>query len=95
MRTHLMQISTIKQGEAMQIYIWRHSKEFSSWSMLDEPHIHASGYLDAEVAVLAASLEEAYGLLALEDCWQVEELQRLQPQVVPLNRARILFSRVR
>lgn len=79
----------------MQIYIWRHSKEFSSWSMLDEPHIHAGGYMEAEVAVLAASLEEAYSLLEEEDSWQVEELQRLQPQVVPLNSARILLSHVR
>lgn len=78
----------------MQIYIWRHSKEFSSWSMLDEPHIHASGYMEAEVAVLAASLEDAYSLLEEEGSWQVEELHRLQPQVVPLNSARILLSRV-
>ncbi|MDO5674288.1 MAG: hypothetical protein Q4G66_05145 [bacterium] len=79
----------------MQIYIWRHSKEFSSWSMLDEPHIHADGYMEAEVAVLAESLEEAYNVLAQDGSWQVEELQRLQPQVVALDRARILLGHVR
>ena len=64
----------------MQIYIWRHSKEFSSWSMLDESHIHTGGYMEAEVVVIAASLEEAYHLLT---------------QVVPLDSARILLSHVR
>ena len=79
----------------MQIYIWRHSKEFSSWSMLDEPHIHTGGYMEAEVVVVAASLEEAYHLLTQDGSWLVEELQRLQPQVVPLDSARILLSHVR
>ena len=79
----------------MQIYIWQHSKEFSSWSMLDEPHIHAGGYMEAKVMVLAASLEEAYALLAQDGSWQVEELQRLQQQVVALDSARILLAQVR
>lgn len=79
----------------MQIYIWRHSKEFSSWSMLDEPHIHTGGYMEAEVVVLATSLEEAYILLAQDGSWQVEELQRLQVEVIPLDNARILLSHVR
>ena len=48
----------------MHLYIWRHSKRFSSWSMLDEPHIHKKNYLQAEVAVLAPSKAEALRLLA-------------------------------
>lgn len=78
-----------------QIYIWRHSKEFSSWSMLDEPHIHAGGYMEAEVVVVATSLEEAYALLAEDGSWQVEELQRIEPQVIALDSARIVLAHVR
>ncbi len=47
----------------MQLYIWRHSKHFSSWSMLDEPHIHKENYLQADVTVLAESREAALQLL--------------------------------
>ncbi len=78
-----------------KIYIWRHSKEFSSWSMLDEPHIHAGGYMEAEVAVLAANMEEAYALLAADGQWQVEELKRIEPRVLSLDQARILHAHVR
>ena len=38
----------------MYIFIWKHSKTFSSWSMIDEPHIHSNNYHEADVAVLAA-----------------------------------------
>lgn len=76
----------------MQLYIWRHSKRFSSWSMLDEPHIHAGHYLQAEVLVLAENAEQALGLLAAEGQWQVEELRRLTPQVIALDQARIVAS---
>ena len=37
----------------MHLFVWRHSKRFSSWSMLDEPHIHKENYLQADVTVLA------------------------------------------
>ena len=43
----------------MKIFIWRHSKLYSSWSMFDEPHIYRDNYLAAEIAVMAESVEEA------------------------------------
>ncbi len=76
----------------MQIFVWRHSKRFSSWSMLDEPHIHKENYLQAEVVVLAASRTEALALLQRQGSWNVEDLQRIEPEVIPLDEARILAS---
>ncbi len=76
----------------MQIFVWRHSKRFSSWSMLDEPHIHQENYLQAEVVVLAASRTEALALLQCQGSWNVEDLQRIEPEVIPLDEARILAS---
>lgn len=76
----------------MQIFVWRHSKRFSSWSMLDEPHIHQENYLQAEVVVLAASRTEALALLQRQGSWNVEDLQRIEPEVIPLDEARILAS---
>ncbi|MCL1980846.1 MAG: hypothetical protein FWG62_07225 [Proteobacteria bacterium] len=78
----------------MQLFIWRHSKHFSSWSMLDEPHIHQQNYLQADVVVLAPSQEEALALLARNGDWQVDELRRLQPEVIPLDVPRIVISHV-
>jgi hypothetical protein len=76
----------------MQIFVWRHSKRFSSWSMLDEPHIHKENYLQAEVVVLAASRAEALALLERQGNWNIEDLRRLEPEVIPLDEARILAS---
>ena len=76
----------------MQIFVWRHSKRFSSWSMLDEPHIHKENYLQAEVVVLAASRTEALALLQRQGSWNVEDLQRIEPEVIPRDEARILAS---
>ena len=76
----------------MQIFVWRHSKRFSSWSMLDEPHIHKENYLQAEVVVMAASRAEALALLERQGSWNIEDLQRLEPEVIPLDEARILAS---
>ena len=78
----------------MHIFVWRHSKRFSSWSMLDEPHIHKENYLPAEVTVLAASKSEALDLLERNGNWNREELQRIEPEVIPVNEARIITSRV-
>ncbi len=78
----------------MQIFVWRHSKRFSSWSMLDEPHIHKENYLQAEVVVLAASRTEALALLERQGNWNIEDLQRLEPEVIPLDAPRILASRL-
>ena len=78
----------------MHLFIWRHSKRFSSWSMLDEPHIHKKNYLQAEVTVLAASLVEALQLLESNGNWNIEELQRIEPEIIPLDAARIITSHV-
>ena len=78
----------------MHLFIWRHSKRFSSWSMLDEPHIHKENYLQADVTVLAPSKAEALTLLARNGNWNVEELQRIEPEVIPLDASRIVISHV-
>lgn len=78
----------------MQLFVWRHSKRFSSWSMLDEPHIHKENYLQADVTVLAPSKAEALALLARNGNWHVEELQRIEPEVIPLNEPRIVIGHV-
>ena len=78
----------------MHLFIWRHSKRFSSWSMLDEPHIHKENYLQADVTVLASSKAEALALLARNGHWNVEELQRIEPEVIPLDASRIVISHV-
>ena len=78
----------------MQIFVWRHSKRFSSWSMLDEPHIHKENYLEAHVTVLAESKAEALQLLDRNGNWNIEELQRIEPEVIPLDGARIVTSQL-
>ncbi|MDR2548673.1 MAG: hypothetical protein LBD10_00455 [Desulfobulbus sp.] len=78
----------------MHLFIWRHSKHFSSWSMLDEPHIRQENYLQADVVVLASSQEDALALLALNGDWQIDELRRLQPEIIPLDAPRIVISHV-
>ncbi|HET6459407.1 MAG TPA: hypothetical protein VFG29_01340 [Syntrophales bacterium] len=70
----------------MNIFIWRHSKKFSSWSMFDEPHIYEDNYMQAEVVVLANSRDEALDLLSKQAKWNIEELKRIQPITVPLDR---------
>jgi hypothetical protein len=71
----------------MKIFIWRHSKKFSSWSMFNEPHIYKDNYMQAEVVVLASSKEEALDLLGKsDDKWDVEELNRIEPIIVTLDR---------
>lgn len=78
----------------MHLYIWRHSKKFSSWSMLDEPHIHQANYLVADVTVLAASKEQALDLLAKEGVWNREDLLRLEPEIIDLHTPRIITHHV-
>jgi hypothetical protein len=78
----------------MHLFVWRHSKRFSSWSMLDEPHIHKESYLQADVTVLAPSMAEALALLARAGGWNVEELQRIEPEVIPMDKPRIVISHV-
>jgi len=54
--------------------------------MFDEPHIYQDNYMQAEVVVLANSREEALDLLSEDDKWNIEELKRIQPITVPLDR---------
>jgi hypothetical protein len=54
--------------------------------MFDEPHIYKDNYMQAEVVVLANSKEEALNLLSEDDKWDIEELKRIQPTTVPLDR---------
>lgn len=78
----------------MQLFVWRHSKHFSSWSMLDEPHIHQDNYLQADVTVLAETMADALELLRRNGSWNVEELLRLNPEIIALDEPRIVISHV-
>nr|WP_321465419.1 hypothetical protein [uncultured Desulfobulbus sp.] len=78
----------------MQLFVWRHSKRFSSWSMLDEPHIHRDNYLQADVTVLARSKSEALELLGRNGAWNVEELERIEPEIILLDEPRVVISHV-
>ncbi len=78
----------------MQLFVWRHSKNFSSWSMLDEPHIYRENYLQAAVTVLAHSKDQALELLQRNGAWNIEELMRIEPEVISLDEPRIVISHV-
>lgn len=78
----------------MQLFVWRHSKHFSSWSMLDEPHIHRDNYLQADVTVLASSRDQALELLQRNGSWNIEELLGIEPDIIPLDEPRIVISHV-
>jgi hypothetical protein len=69
----------------MSIYIWRHSKQYSSWSMFDEPHVYRDNTLQAEVLVPAVSEQEALEIIREEKRWDVDELQRIKPSVITLD----------
>ncbi len=75
---------------SMNIFIWRHSKKFSSWSMFNEPHIYRDNYMQAEVIVLASSRDEALDILKSDDKWDVEELKRIEPIIIPLDTPRVI-----
>jgi len=70
----------------MNIYIWRHSKKFSSWSMFTEPHVYEDNYMQAEAVVLANTKDEALNLLRNEDKWNIEELKRIEPKIITLDK---------
>jgi len=54
--------------------------------MFNEPHIYDDNYMQAEVVVLANSKEEALELLRREDKWNIEELKRIEPKTVTLDK---------
>ncbi len=74
----------------MKIFIWRHSKLLSSWSMFDEPHIYRDNYLQAEIAVLAESKEQALELIEQDGPWNLSDLQRIEPKVLELDRPAVV-----
>lgn len=80
----------------MKIFVWRHSKLYSSWSMFDEPHICRHNYMQAEVVVVAGTQEEALALLEQDDTWNIEELRRIEPIVYSVDRpsvvTKVVFS---
>ncbi|MGC9965170.1 MAG: hypothetical protein ABSE08_07185 [Syntrophobacteraceae bacterium] len=76
----------------MKIFTWRHSKFLSSWSMFDEPHIYRDNYLQAEIAVLAESIEHALALIEKDGHWNVYELRRIEPKVLELDSPAIIGS---
>ncbi|MEI8173453.1 MAG: hypothetical protein WCH07_08230 [Deltaproteobacteria bacterium] len=78
----------------MKIFIWRHSKKFSSWSMFNEPHIYDDNYMQAEVVVLAESRDEALALLTNDDRWNIEELKRIEPIAIDTDRPCIVYKQI-
>ena len=82
--------SLIEMGETMKIFIWRHSKFLSSWSMFDEPHVYRDNYLQAEIAVLAKSPEEALELIEKDGPWNISELERIEPRVLELDQSTVI-----
>jgi hypothetical protein len=78
----------------MKIFIWRHSKLFSSWSMFDEPHVYQDNYLQAEIAVLAESESEALELISKQEKWKVEEVRRIAPRILSLDEPLVVSSYV-
>lgn len=68
----------------MNLYIWRHSTAFSSWSVMEELKICNENYTRAEVCVLANTEKEALDLLDKEGKWRVEDLKEIIPEVIAL-----------
>ena len=78
----------------MKIFIWRHSKKLSSWSMFNEPHIYSDNYMQAEVIVLAHSKNEALEMIETDSKWDIEELKRIEPRVIPLDQPAIISKMI-
>jgi hypothetical protein len=74
----------------MKIFVWRHSKHLSSWSMFDEPHVYRDNYLQAEIAVLASSKDEALALIEKDGPWNVGELNRIEPRIIELDHPAVI-----
>jgi hypothetical protein len=62
--------------------------------MFDEPNICKHNYMQAEVVVLAGSREEAIEILKGDESWNIEELKRIEPRVIPLDRATVVSSMI-
>lgn len=77
----------------MKIYVWRHNKKFHSYSMINEPCVNNNFYQDAVAVVAAESKQQALELLAdLDEGWRTEDLACLEPRVLELHQAGVLFT---
>ena len=64
--------------------------------MIDEPCVLNEFYLDALAVVAAESVDEALSMLAGRDeGWRVEDLRRLEPVVVPMDGAKVVYTHIR
>lgn len=54
--------------------------------MFNEPHIYKDNYMQAEAVVLANSKEEALDILKNDDKWNIDELKRIEPITVALDK---------
>jgi len=64
--------------------------------MINEPCVVNEFYLDATAIVEAESLEEALDLLAAEKKgWRIDDLRELEPIVVPLTGAKVVYTHIR
>jgi hypothetical protein len=79
----------------VKIYVWRHNREFHSYSMIGEPCVHQDLYRDAVAVVLARDQEEALELLSRRGGWLVEDLRSLAPRVYDAGEAAVLFADIR
>jgi hypothetical protein len=84
--------SIVKGEHDMKIFIWRHSKKYSSWSMFNEPHIYDDNYLQAEAIVLANSRDDALELLKSDSKWNIEELERIEPIAIDIDQPRVIST---
>jgi hypothetical protein len=60
--------------------------------MFDEPHIYRDNYVQAEIAVLAESIEDALELIEKDGHWNVHELRRIEPKALELDTPAIIGS---
>ena len=88
----------------MNLYIWRHNKTYHSHSMINEPCVVNEFYLDALAIVEAETLaiveaetlDDALKLLEeRKEGWRVEDLRELEPIVVPLTGAKVIYTHIR
>ena len=83
-------------GIIMNLYIWRHNKTYHSHSMINEPCVVNEFYLDALAIVEAETLDDALKLLEeRKEGWRVEDLRELEPIVVPLTGAKVIYTHIR
>ncbi|XOQ52752.1 MAG: DUF1902 domain-containing protein [Succiniclasticum sp.] len=80
----------------MNLYIWRHNKTYHSYSMIDEPCVLNEFYLDALAVVAAPDEETALAMLdARHEGWRTEDLRKLEPTVLPLDKGGVVFTQIR